>query len=100
MLDEAGHACGCGFHALTNLPMNTSALSFMPLPQDQLVRRAVIHGGDNDSTGTIACAWWGALHGFRGVPSCNWKHTEGVKTSRNLGLSLLEAVEAGGGANG
>jgi hypothetical protein len=22
-------------------------------------------GGDNDSTGDIACSWWGALHGMK-----------------------------------
>jgi len=35
--------------------------------------RAVLHGGDNDSTGAIACAWFGALYGFHGVPQCNYK---------------------------
>jgi len=35
--------------------------------------RGVLHGGDNDSTGAIACAWFGALYGFTGVPECNYK---------------------------
>jgi len=31
----------------------------------------MLHGGDNDSTGTIAGAWYGALYGFRGVSEEN-----------------------------
>ena len=38
---------------------------------EELCMRAVLHGGDNDSTGAIACAWFGALCGFTGVPKCN-----------------------------
>lgn len=30
--------------------------------------RGVLHGGDNDSTGTIGGAWFGALYGFNSVP--------------------------------
>ena len=60
-------------------------------PQDQLVRRGVLHGGDNDSTGTIAGAWWGACYGFRGVPGGNYKAMEDVATSLKLGGELLRA---------
>lgn len=35
----------------------------------ELCYRAVLHRGDNDSTGSIASAWYGALHGFAGVPA-------------------------------
>jgi ADP-ribosylarginine hydrolase len=31
--------------------------------------RGILHGGDNDSTGTIAGAWYGALYGLNNVPS-------------------------------
>lgn len=27
----------------------------------------MLHGGDSDSTGTIAAAWYGAYYGFEGV---------------------------------
>eukprot|EP00927_Polykrikos_kofoidii_P059571 TRINITY_DN5471_c0_g1_i1.p1 TRINITY_DN5471_c0_g1~~TRINITY_DN5471_c0_g1_i1.p1 ORF type:complete len:427 (+),score=67.14 TRINITY_DN5471_c0_g1_i1:192-1472(+) len=37
----------------------------------ELCYRAVLHRGDNDSTGSIAAAWYGALHGFNGVPPCH-----------------------------
>jgi len=26
--------------------------------------QSILHGGDNDSTGTIAGAWFGAFYGF------------------------------------
>lgn len=61
---------------------------------DQLCRRGVLHGGDNDSTGTVACAWWGALHGFAGVPRCNWCKVEGCKDSVRLGRDLHSAARA------
>jgi ADP-ribosylarginine hydrolase len=35
--------------------------------------RAVLHGGDNDSTGCIAASWFGAMYGFNGVPHQNYK---------------------------
>ena len=35
-----------------------------------------MHRGDNDSTGSIAGAWFGALHGFAGVPK---NHYEGIE---------------------
>jgi len=43
---------------------------------DQLCQRAVLHRGDNDSTGSIAAAWYGALHGLQGVPK---RHYEGIE---------------------
>lgn len=43
---------------------------------ERLVNCAMLHGGDNDSTGAIAAAWWGALHGMRGVPDCHTEHLE------------------------
>merc|ERR1712025_414009 len=42
----------------------------------ELCHRAVLHRGDNDSTGSIAGAWYGALHGFEGVPA---KHVAGIE---------------------
>eukprot|EP00931_Biecheleriopsis_adriatica_P100957 TRINITY_DN76190_c0_g1_i1.p1 TRINITY_DN76190_c0_g1~~TRINITY_DN76190_c0_g1_i1.p1 ORF type:complete len:400 (-),score=61.29 TRINITY_DN76190_c0_g1_i1:103-1185(-) len=38
---------------------------------EELCYRAVLHRGDNDSTGSIAAAWYGAMHGFEGVPACH-----------------------------
>lgn len=33
-------------------------------------------GGDSDSTGTIACAWYGALYGLSKVPKINYENSE------------------------
>ncbi|XP_067844257.1 ADP-ribosylarginine hydrolase [Heptranchias perlo] len=38
---------------------------------EELCHRGVFHGGDNDSTGAIAAAWWGAMYGFDQVPKSN-----------------------------
>jgi ADP-ribosylarginine hydrolase len=39
---------------------------------EELCLRGVLHGGDNDSTGTIAGAWYGALYGFKEVYPINY----------------------------
>ena len=33
----------------------------------------MFHSGDNDSTGVIAAACYGAMYGFKGVPQGNYK---------------------------
>jgi ADP-ribosylarginine hydrolase len=38
--------------------------------------RGILHGGDNDSTGAIGAAWFGAFYGFKGVPEINYKNIE------------------------
>ncbi len=42
----------------------------------ELCLRAMLHGGDNDSTGCIAGGWYGALFGFKGVNPNN--HQVGI----------------------
>lgn len=39
---------------------------------EQFCLRGILHGGDNDSTGTIGGAWFGALYGFQSVPKCHF----------------------------
>jgi ADP-ribosylarginine hydrolase len=34
----------------------------------------MLHGGDSDSTGTIAAAWYGALFGFENVFNKNFEN--------------------------
>lgn len=46
---------------------------------NEVCKRAMLHGGDNDSTGTIAGAWYGALKGFDGVYEKNYRHIEDNK---------------------
>ncbi|CAD7945945.1 unnamed protein product [Amoebophrya sp. A120] len=58
-----------------------------------LVERAVLHRGDNDSTGSIALSWYGALFGFQGVPE---KHYSGIEYSgrcRNAAKKLFSQVQ-------
>ncbi|XP_067945201.1 ADP-ribosylhydrolase ARH1-like isoform X2 [Watersipora subatra] len=43
---------------------------------DELANRAIFHGGDNDSTGTIAACWFGALYGYKGVYVKNYQEME------------------------
>eukprot|EP00795_Rhopilema_esculentum_P013353 gene13353-4203_t len=43
---------------------------------EKLCHHGMLHGGDNDSTGVIAGACFGAMYGFRGVPECNYKKVE------------------------
>jgi len=35
--------------------------------------RGILHGGDNDSTGTIGGAWFGAYYGFKNVPKNHYE---------------------------
>ena len=55
---------------------------------EELCLRAVLHGGDSDSTGIIAGSAWGALHGFKNVPEANYSevefHDSLVKLARKL----------------
>ena len=39
----------------------------------ELCHRGMLHSGDNDSTGVIAGACYGAMYGFHGVPEPNYK---------------------------
>jgi len=56
---------------------------------EELITRAALHGGDSDSTGGIAGAWWGVLHGFRNVPEVNYKSLEYGQKLGELSQQLL-----------
>ena len=43
---------------------------------EKLCHHGMLHGGDNDSTGVIAGACFGAMYGFEGVPKCNYEQVE------------------------
>ena len=62
---------------------------------EELCMRAVLHGGDNDSTGAIACAWFGVLYGFTGVPECNYK--VGGKPNKYVTCYLKLKIWSSGG---
>ncbi len=56
---------------------------------EELVKRGVLHYGDNDSTGTICLAWYGAL---KGLPDnkfeANWKTIEYKDALIDLGNKI------------
>ncbi|XP_074648041.1 ADP-ribosylhydrolase ARH1-like [Tubulanus polymorphus] len=54
----------------------------------ELCNRGMFHGGDSDSTGVIAAAWFGALYGFKGVPKLNYERVEFVDVLTNVGKRL------------
>ncbi|XP_038047233.1 protein ADP-ribosylarginine hydrolase-like [Patiria miniata] len=55
---------------------------------EELCLRGVLHGGDNDSTGAIACCWWGAMYGMEGVPENHYKELEYRSRLEELGEKL------------
>jgi hypothetical protein len=50
--------------------------------------RAIINGGDNDCTGCIGGALFGAVYGFAGVPACHMKLEFNARL-RRAGTALL-----------
>ena len=52
--------------------------------------QSILHGGDNDSTGTIAGAWFGAFYGFQSVPDIHFKNLEGVDELVKIGKKIFE----------
>ena len=57
---------------------------------EELCLRAVLHGGDNDSTGTIAAAWFGAMYGFKEIPEVNYTELENVEYIFELSKKIFE----------
>lgn len=58
----------------------------------EFVLRGVLHGGDNDSTGVIGGAWFGALYGFNGVIENNYRGLEKRKRITEMGKVLYQIV--------
>jgi ADP-ribosylarginine hydrolase len=56
---------------------------------EEFCLRGILHGGDNDSTGTIGGAWFGALYGFKGVPKNHYQEIEDNKKLRYLAEKLF-----------
>lgn len=57
---------------------------------EELCKRAMLHGGDNDSTGCLAGSFYGALFGFKGVNENNYKNLEFVKRLLECGDELYK----------
>lgn len=43
---------------------------------EKICMYGILHGGDNDSTGTICGSLYGAMHGFNGIPPGHYQHIE------------------------
>lgn len=69
-----------------------SVLSFFYSLSSLIHLKGVLHGGDNDTTGVMACAWWGALHGFDGVPERIWKNVEYRSLAEVFGRDIYNIV--------
>ncbi|CAL8320645.1 unnamed protein product [Merluccius merluccius] len=57
---------------------------------EELANHGFFHGGDSDSTGVIAAAWWGAIYGFSGVPKLNYERLEYKARMSKAAQKLLE----------
>jgi len=57
---------------------------------NEVLKRGALHGGDSDSTGSIAGAWYGALFGFSNVNPLHFKDLEYRDRLENLGIRLLQ----------
>jgi len=54
----------------------------------ELALRGILHGGDNDSTGVMCAAWFGALYGFKGVPLKNFQNLEYRERAEQVAAKL------------
>jgi ADP-ribosylarginine hydrolase len=61
---------------------------------EELCYRGMFHGGDSDSTGVMAGAWWGAIHGFEGVPPGNYEKLEYRQRIEDLAKKLFEKSQS------
>ena len=53
----------------------------------------MFHAGDSDSTGVIAAACYGAIHGYKGVPESNYNKLEYKDRILALGTKLYELTQ-------
>ena len=56
----------------------------------ELCHRSMLHGGDSDSTGIIAAACWGAMHGYKGVPKGHYHKLEYVDKLKSLAKKIYD----------
>ena len=58
----------------------------------ELCEHSMLHGGDSDSTGIIAAAFWGAMEGYTGVPENHYKNLEYRSRLASLGKDIHKKV--------
>lgn len=59
----------------------------------EVCKRGILHSGDNDSTGVMIGAWFGALYGFQGVPDNHHQNLEYRKRLKRAGEGLQSLQE-------
>ncbi|EGC34471.1 hypothetical protein DICPUDRAFT_34975 [Dictyostelium purpureum] len=60
---------------------------------EDMIKYSILHGGDNDSTGAIGGAFFGALYGLNGVPEVNYKSLEYRKVIEGLSKALVKSIQ-------
>ena len=58
----------------------------------QLINYSVSHGGDSDSTGSIAGNLWGAMHGLNGIPQPWLAQLEAHQCINQMALALFDCA--------
>ncbi|KAL9654360.1 hypothetical protein ABK040_010388 [Willaertia magna] len=61
-----------------------------PNDYETMMLNSALHGGDSDSTGTIAAAWYGALYGWNNVFESNWKEIEKKEEMIQIAKDLFD----------
>merc|ERR1711865_194571 len=59
---------------------------------EEVCSRAMLHGGDSASTGSLAGAWYGAMNGLSGVPNCHYAAVEYNGRLETCATQLLKAA--------
>lgn len=59
-----------------------------------ILERAAIHSGDNDSTGAIACGWFGALYGLEDVNPKHYQNIEYRERMEDLARRLFQIAHS------
>ncbi|KAL9645414.1 hypothetical protein ABK040_002613 [Willaertia magna] len=65
-----------------------SILCAGPNNYETMMLNSALHGGDSDSTGTIAAAWYGAMYGWNNVYESNWQKIEKKEEMLNIAKDI------------
>ncbi|KAL9645374.1 hypothetical protein ABK040_002573 [Willaertia magna] len=55
---------------------------------ETMMLNGALHGGDCDSTGSIAASWYGAMYGWNNVYESNWKNVEKKEEMLNIAYDI------------
>lgn len=95
--DERFRALGHGWDAISAVVIAWDALHAAEDDWDTMLKYAIVHGGDSDSTGTIAAAWFAAS---RGEDDSDWKE-QGEDVEFRSDIDTIGSLwSSSGGARG